>query len=365
MAAGSSSIVEKIGKNLSRMEKEKKYTFNNGNGKSHWMIIKTGREKEEEIEIIVEKGKIDRTKEYKYLGNWLTEKGNIERQLDEIRSKTKGMIAEVKRIGSEGKTGRMSTEVQLLMYERTVLPAMIYNLEVWTNWRKSDWEQLERIQNDALKEILQLPKGTAGWGLRKELGLWPLKERIVYKKLMMYQQMMNATTERLCTKVVKEQKRMKYEKCWYSELEEDAKTYGVDLEQVEEKKKSEWKKMVKERINGEVERKTKESEIAGKKQRHQKGNKFERQEYLKEVGIRKASEMIRTRLEMWDIGRNMGKDWKCKCGEDETIEHIMTCQRMKERYGSEMEIMDVENAKKEELGKVTEWVIRYIEERQR
>ena len=91
MGAGNKEVVEKIGNNLKIMEKEKKYTFNNGNGKSHYMIIKTGRDKEEELDITVENGQITRTDEYKYLGNWLTETGTVERQLQEINGKIKGI----------------------------------------------------------------------------------------------------------------------------------------------------------------------------------------------------------------------------------------------------------------------------------
>ncbi len=138
MAAGSKEVIEKVGKNLRNMEKEKKYTFNNANGKSHFMIIKSGKEKEKEPNISVEKGKITRTKEYKYLGNWLTENGTIERQLQEIKTKTIGMLAEVKRIGDESKTGILSTTIQLMLFEKTVIPVMLFNLETWTNWRKKD-----------------------------------------------------------------------------------------------------------------------------------------------------------------------------------------------------------------------------------
>ena len=176
MAAGSKDTVEKIGNKLRTMEKEKKYTFNNANGKSHYMIIKTRREKEEEVNIKVEKGKIKWVKEYKYLRNWVSEKGTVERQLEEIERKTKGMVIEAKRIGNEDRTGIMSTEIQILIYEKTIVPAMTFNLEVWTNWRKKDWEKLEKIQTEALRKIFNLPNSTPKWALLKELGVGPLKK---------------------------------------------------------------------------------------------------------------------------------------------------------------------------------------------
>ena len=48
LAAGSKDVIEKVGQNLGRMEIEKKYIFNIGNGKSHYMIIKTGKKQEEQ-----------------------------------------------------------------------------------------------------------------------------------------------------------------------------------------------------------------------------------------------------------------------------------------------------------------------------
>ena len=40
---------------------------------------------------------------------------------------------------------------------------------------------------------------------------------------------------------------------------------------------------------------------------HLKG-KYERQEYIKQFGIKEASELIRVRLEMKDIGKIKGKE---------------------------------------------------------
>ena len=161
MAAGSKETVERVGKNLRRTEKEKKYTFNNANGKSHYMIVNTGKEQEEkEPNIQVERGKITQTKEYEYLGNWITESGTVERQLGEITNKARGMVAEMKRIGDESKTGIMSTSIPLTLFENTVIPALLFNLETWTNWRNKDWEELERSQIKAIRMMFSLLKTT-------------------------------------------------------------------------------------------------------------------------------------------------------------------------------------------------------------
>ena len=108
-------ILRRLGKCLGEMERKKKYTFNVGNGKSHYMVIKTGREKIENVEIEVEKGMIEKTECYKYLGNVVTSEGTVEGQVKEVRNKVKGMVKEVKRIGVEGKVGKMDTSLRLLL----------------------------------------------------------------------------------------------------------------------------------------------------------------------------------------------------------------------------------------------------------
>ena len=47
--------------------------------------------------------------------------------------------------------------------------------------------------------------------------------------------------------------------------------------------------------------------------RHQRHQKYERQKYLGEVGIKAAREIIKTKLEMWDVDSNFGMERKCWC----------------------------------------------------
>ena len=96
-----------------------KKTFNNDNGKSQYMISTTGNKQEEsELDIQVERGRLTRTRQYKYIGNWITENGTIEKQLEEIGTKCRGMVAFMKRIGDESKMRKMKTRIQLLLLEK-------------------------------------------------------------------------------------------------------------------------------------------------------------------------------------------------------------------------------------------------------
>ena len=97
--------------------------------------------------------------------------------MEEIATKSRGMVAEMKRIGDESTTRRMSTSIQLMLFEKRVLPAILFNLEKWTNWREKDWEELEKSLMKAIKNMFNLLKRTPSRGLMKECSLWPMRER--------------------------------------------------------------------------------------------------------------------------------------------------------------------------------------------
>ena len=126
------------------------------------------------------------------MGNWINSKGNVERQLEEVERITEGMIRELKKITSDRELGRYSADSKLLMYEKTVVPSVTFNLEMWTKLREKDWERLEKVQARALKLIYCLPQGTPYWGILEETGVWPLRAVVEYHRLMFLQNVINS-----------------------------------------------------------------------------------------------------------------------------------------------------------------------------
>ena len=79
------------------------------------------------------------------------------RQIEANKAKLVPMIREIKHIGNENKVGAMNAQIQKLLYETTVISAVIYNMEVMTNVSKKEYDELEKIQKTALTEIYNLP----------------------------------------------------------------------------------------------------------------------------------------------------------------------------------------------------------------
>ena len=205
---------------------------------------------------------------------------------------------------------------------------------------------------------------TPYWGMLKELGVWPVREVIRYHRLMLYQSMMDSKDERLGKSIIVMQKESKRRDNWYGGTEEAAREVKVRLEWAKEMKKERWKKTIKEKICKKVIEDIKEKESSSRKMRHQKGQTWERKEYLKEMSVEEASRTMRRRLEMLDIGNNWGKQRKCRCGEKESSEHMIACKlntdkiKVKEEWLKETEDL-------EKIRKVNEYFRRKLENREK
>ena len=328
------------------------------------MIIWNERGKEE-MKVEVKRGKITNAKEYKYLGNWIDETGKAGRQIEHIERKADGMAIEMVKMTKEEELGKMSTEARILIYEKTGVPTLTFNLETWTKIERVEMERLEKVQGKILKHLLRLPKTTPTWGVLKETGIWSMEMQINYQRMMLYQNMITSDEGRLGRRLIEEQEEEDWNDGWMGETKRIARKIGIRLEEARKVTKSKWKKEIKSKITKELDRKSKEKEEEMKKLRHQKGQKFERKKYLGEMTIAEASETMKRRLEMKDIGNNWGKRRICKCGERETVEHMVECE---ERRNGKCKIEREWLVETEDIGKireVNEWLEKERERRDR
>ena len=121
--------------------------------------------------------------------------------------------------------------------------------------------------------------------------------------------------------------------------------------------------MVQRRIKENIEKQSKEKEVKYRKLRHQKHQKYARQRYLEEVGIKAAREMMKTKLEMWDIGNDIGNERYCWCGNLESSEHILECCKVKEIIDKNEEKEWLDSGKSDDLLKAMEFIKSFIEKR--
>ena len=91
--------------NCAKMEKEKKISF--GLKKTKYMIVKTGREEEEEeINETVKAGRIQRTHKCKYLGITISTDGQLIEHIKELNTRCDIINREICAIGAKTQVGK-------------------------------------------------------------------------------------------------------------------------------------------------------------------------------------------------------------------------------------------------------------------
>ena len=142
-AAGDPEQVRKAKRNYSRMAVEKKMRY--GLKKTRYMIMKTGKEVEENIVETVKAESIQRTENYKYLGIEMNEEGNLKGHMEYLRRKGEAISRETEAIGAKNQVGKEQVRVQLKLFEACYMPAILYGLEAWGYVKKKENKRTRKV----------------------------------------------------------------------------------------------------------------------------------------------------------------------------------------------------------------------------
>ena len=115
--------------------------------KAKYMVVRIGKEKEENVSEQVKAGNIQTTKKCKYLGITINEEGNLKQTCEAISR-------EIEIMGSRNQVRKEEIRVQLKLFEACFMPALILGIETWGCVKKEEIKEIERIQGKALNEYL-------------------------------------------------------------------------------------------------------------------------------------------------------------------------------------------------------------------
>ena len=228
--------------------------------------------------------------------------------------------------------GSMFVNVRLQLYQNCIIPSLLYNLEGWNKLTKGEIKKLERIQAKALCKILDLPRTTPYIGLLNETGLWRIEERLIYRKIMLYHNIINSSEKRMCKKIICEQEQSNDPDTFYQTVENMCKALGIDIQTVKKEIKSKVKSLLKEKINIKMKNIVQVAGTNMKKLRFIKEASNSKQKpYILELDGYEALKTIKLKLNMTPIYGNfkgdVTKPQRCPyCNdEDDTTEHLLTC----------------------------------------
>ncbi len=352
MAAGTAEEIRRAIRNFAEMEKLKKFTY--GLKKTKYMVMKTGKEETEEIKEHVKGGMVGKTDQYKYVGVWVNEEGNLFLHIDKKKKNMKGQVINMMSLASYHNVGSMFVNTRLQLYESCIVKSIMFNIEGWNKVSNKEMKKLESIQHQALCMIMHLPKTAPYIALLNEVGMWRMEERLMYRKIMLLHNILNSNDDRLIKRMIIEQEEDEEESTWYDEAAKYLACLHMNVEMVRNMSKSELKKTVKERITLRMERIIKTTGRNSTKMRFVNCDKLERKPYITNGSGTQAIETMKTRLNMQPVYGNYKGNLKfprmCEyCHEHEdTTEHLITC----ESWGnSNLEVRDLHNEQN-----VTTWV---------
>ena len=299
--------------------------------KSQYMCTKFNRTKQDEIKVNLNNLPMKQTAKYKYLGNIVNEKCNLDDTINDKCNSGNKIIYEMVTLLKNPVLNANRIEVGIKIIETILIPKILYGCETWTNITKQQIDKLEKIQKDALQRIFNIPRTTSRFGLYFECGILPIEHRIIIRKLMYLKKILNMPDSRLVKIVYNEQKRLGMTKCWWNEVWTIIKNLGITINEnhISIMTKKEWSKLVKAiivvRLN-EINKKNSETKLRLIRNSH-----FGLKAYLKDT---KASDLLMLKLNMIDLKANYTakyKDNTCRrCGKHkEYVEHLWECKKFK------------------------------------
>ena len=174
-AAGGITEIWKGMRNCAKMEKEKKMRY--GPKKTKYMMVKTGKEREEIVQEKVKSGAVQKTETYHYLGITLNEEDNLEEYIKVIAKKYETISSELDAIGANNQVGKEEIRFKLKLFDTCPMTALTYEIESWANIRSVEMREIEKKQGKALKRIFQLPVSITYTGIIMETGIWPAEQK--------------------------------------------------------------------------------------------------------------------------------------------------------------------------------------------
>ena len=241
------------------------------------------------------------------------------------REKLPYMISHTKSIANTKQMGTLAIAARLKMMETIIIKSITYNVEAFATYTSKEIEELERVQAETLRKLLEVPCSTPYLPLLLETGMWTMEGRIAYTKLMLFHNIVNSSDERIISNIISYQMENPRRGTWYSSIQALLDRYK--LKWSSEIKKSKWKKAVKQHINLATEEEIRKGcdTTKGRTVAH---GEYKTKQYLREVTVEDAKSILRMRTHMVDIPCNYGERDSCwLCGKEETIrtEHYLEC----------------------------------------
>ena len=269
---------------------------------------------------------IKNVKTYKYLGDIVTSDGKYDEMIKQRGNVITGATIEI--INIIKSIENINIHKIIIYYNAIILSRLTYNSEAWGELTKSNIEALEKIQNKALKRLLNLPQSTPSKGLLHELGIPSIYHIIAKKKIIFMKKILTFKPENLTRRIFEEQAHMPgktWRKSTNNLIEE------LNISNIKTSSKNNLKNTIKKSIKANEEKQFQLYKTQSQKCKNIT-TKFSTPDYIKSLPLNEAITILKLKLEMTDVKTNYKNKYgnlKCEAcneGEPEDVQHLIKCK---------------------------------------
>ena len=305
----------------------------------NWRELEHKNEKDGSIEIkdeYIGQEVLDDITEEKYLGDIISNNGRNIKNIKARISKGKGIIKKIINILNCIPFGKLYFQIAILLRNALFVSSVLCNSEAWFNLTKAELNLIETVDLELLRKILKAPQSTPKESLFLELGVMPLRQIIIQRRMNFLFYIIRQKNESMLARVFNTQMKHRTSKDWVTMVLKDIKELELNINFVDMKHmtKNEWRNMIKKSIKKKALKELDELKMKHSKVRNIKYKDLEIQTYFlpnKQEGTKEDIELIfKLRTNMTNVKMNMKNKFEShecrKCQDkEETQFHVYSC----------------------------------------
>ena len=277
--------------------------------------------------------RLERVDKQMYLGFVISSVGDNMANIEHVKNKSIGIVKKIFNKLNSLHLKQYYFECSKIFLNVLLRPSILYASEAYYNLKESEIRQLERIEENFLRNILNTSKGCPIVQLYLELGHIPARVEIQKIRLMYLQYILHQSDESSLSQFFKLQFESPTRGDWASRIIQDLKDWEIfeNFEAIKVMSKNKFSNILKGKIRT-ISLKYLTNK-QGKKGKDIKYSSLEMADYLlptnKHLNLEEKRTLFALRNKMVDIPNSFSNKElkeKCFCGEIEEMEHLYECE---------------------------------------
>ena len=273
----------------------------------------------------------------KYLGDFISDKGTVQATIEDRIAKAWSYVSEISALINEFPFGNKRIQVGLILREAMFLNGALYSSEAWHGVTEAQVSQIELVDNQLLRKILNAHAKTPVEFLYLESGALPVRFVISSKRLNYLNHIHKIKEHELLKRVFYAQKKNPSKGDWYKLVQDDLDQFNIKESVLAIQTKQEAKRYIKQKVYMEALKYLKDKQSKHKKIEHLYYKALEVQDYIKskKVNDKEAVTLVALRSKtVRQIKENFHAHYTddnmcplCDKFED-TQKHCMECEKL-------------------------------------